>query len=207
MENIESLKPSPAEDLKQGVAYLTGVGQSKDEAMAAACFLNAFDRGSSDGAVAAAIVYYCGVGVARSTQQASEYANIYLIKEPNGTYVRSMRELIDESLGSENAKKILMELGGSKPSSSVAPKQVQNNIGPDQRNLDNKKVLVFAAAGVLAFGVILAILFGAMSTGVGSLAKPVQLEKLFTLEELKVAKEESQSLAGLVRNEARQSAR
>jgi hypothetical protein len=207
MENLDTAKPNPEEDLKQGLAYLTGVGQSKDEAMAAACFLNAFDRGSPDGAVAAAIVYYCGIGVTRDTQQATEYANIYLVKEPNGAHARSMHEIVDMSLGSENARKILMALGGSKSSIVNAPQQVPKNVGPDQRSTDNKKVLIFAGSGVLSIGVILAVLFGGATIGTAGLGKPAPLEKLFTTEELKASKEEAQSFAGLVRNEARQSAR
>lgn len=88
-------------------ACLHGRGEAQDDGMAAASFLDASDLGHAEASIMAALLYYTGIGVSRSTSSAAEYARKYLALAPQGTHAGTARDIASEALGTENARRVL----------------------------------------------------------------------------------------------------
>lgn len=94
---------------KQGLGLLRGSGAQQDFSMAAARLLDAADLNHTSACYFCALLYFSGIGVARNNQNASQYANQYLEADPKGVFAATAKSIIDGSLGTENAKKLLLE--------------------------------------------------------------------------------------------------
>jgi len=180
----------------KGMAHLKGIGQTKDEGLAAANLLDASDINHPISLAACALLYFCGIGVTRNTQTAAEFAQKYLAIEPTGRCARIAQEVIDGSLGSQNALKALHSLDNK--NASLVNDPVSN---PDQaRQAKNKQNYMIGGGVVLALLLVVFVLIPNIGSGGASSEDP---SKLFTSDEINVAKQRALERAGLYRTEAR----
>jgi len=195
--NAPSASPSPESNaadafFRKGGDYLHGRGVAKDEGMAAASFLDASDLGHEAGTIMSSLLYYIGVGVTRNTQTAGEYAQKYLLSEPQGRHAGMAQEIIDGSLGTENARRILY--GRAAQTQGAA----SNGKGTGPR----KNILL---GGVAAFVAVLAIAGGVLyaKRDKGGLPDDVSsTAPLISNEERDAAKREALAIAASLKAEA-----
>ena len=195
------------EEFIKGINYLKGSGgYQRDEGMAVASLLDSSDLDNPKAILACSLLYFCGVGVTRNTQTAAEFAHKYLSIEPQGPYIRFCKEIIDGSIGSQNALNILNSFGPSgaeRLGEFLTPETPSEQLIAKAKN--KKLYLIVGAIGVVLVVAILAIFIPQLG---GSLPSNVATEpsKLFTSEELEQAKQKALSLAGQYRTEARDAA-
>lgn len=203
MDSQVNLPPGQQQFLK-GISLLTGVGAQKDESMAAASLLDSSDLDNPSGLFACALIYFCGVGVTRNAQTASEFAQKYLQLEPKGAYSKLCKEVIDGSVGSSNALKALYALGPSAGSSG--PVAFNANLYSSASAAKNKK-LYFIGGGAVASIVLIALVLLVPNIG-GPLpaSEAPDAASLFTPEEIIEAKRKALEQAGIIRTEARNEA-
>ncbi len=207
MEANEIQAPAGRDQFLKGMSVLKGVGQSKDEGMAAASFLDSSDLNYPDGVFASSLIYFCGVGVSRNVQTAAEFAHQYLNNHGDQKHSKNCREIISESMGTQNALKILHGLdkgeanltGKSKALSSFDSAPIPQITAASG---NKKMLLIFVGVGIGVLG--LSFLFLMPKAG-GELLLPTPKEPsaLFTPEEIQEARRKSLERAGVVRTEAR----
>jgi len=181
-----------AEMFKEGLALLRGSGVQQDFAMASARLLDAADLHHSGAYFYCALLYFCGVGVSRNTQSASDFANRYLEADSQGAFAKTAKEIIDGTLGTENAKKLLL----TKPAA-------QNPVAASSTG--KKKGLLFAAIGVPV--VLIAAVAAFTLTKGGKSSAPdsisgIALENLLPKEDVEQARKEALSIAATLQADA-----
>jgi hypothetical protein len=92
----------------KGMDYLTGVGGEENAGMAVASFLDGADINHPQCALKAALAYYIGAGVTRNLATAKQYATKCMSIAPAIDDVATAKEILSESLGSENARRLLL---------------------------------------------------------------------------------------------------
>lgn len=180
-----------AELFKEGVALLRGSGVQQDFSMAAARLLDAADLHHSAAYYFCALLYFAGIGVSRNTENASQYAAQYLEADSKGPFAAAATSIIDGTLGTENAKKLLLEKkGGSQP-----PLKTQSQ----------RKYLLAAAIGMpLIFVAGLLVFFMSKtqsSLALGSIAG-IKLELLLPKDDVDQARKEAMSIAATLQTDA-----
>lgn len=207
IESNPSASPKGEAEFVKGICYLKGSGgYQKDEGMAIASLLDSSDLDNPKAILACSLLYFCGVGVTRNTQTAAEFAHKYLSLEPQGPYVRFCKEIIDGTIGSQNALNMLNSFG---PSGAERLNDFLSQETPSEQsivNAKNKKLyMMIGGIGVVLVVAILAIFIPKLG---GSLPSNVATDpsKLFTSEELEQAKQKALTLAGQYRTEARDAA-
>ncbi len=184
------------ETFKEGLALLRGMGVQQDFAMASARLLDAADLQHPTAFYFCALLYFCGVGVSRNTQFATDYAERYLEADPEGAFRVSAKDIIDGTLSAENAKKLLME----KPS---RPKPSVSN--PIDQPKSKKNTILLLAVGLPVVLITLLAVF-ALSKG-GSASAPesisgIKLESLISKEEVDQARKDALSIAANLQADA-----
>ena len=183
--------------------HLKGIGQPKDPGLAAAGFLDSSDLKYPEGVLACALIYFAGVGVTRNTETASEFANEFLNLSQDARLSKIAKEIIDGSLGTQNALKSLSDLDKSGDLSSSSGAQTSSSsvgIAPPKNNL--KLIVGFGVLGLVVVGG--AVFFMLPQAG-GNMSFPVAQEPstFFKPEEIQEAKRKALEKAGVVRTEAR----
>ena len=84
-----------------------------NKGLAIAKMLDAADLENPEANFFSALFYFTGTGVQRNLKSATGYANKYIKLDPNGKYVNEALSIVDETIGTENAKRILF--GSSHP--------------------------------------------------------------------------------------------
>jgi len=84
-----------------------------NKGLAIAKMLDAADLENPEANFFSALFYFTGTGVQRNLKSATGYANKYIKLDPNGKYVNEAFSIVDETIGTENAKRILF--GSSHP--------------------------------------------------------------------------------------------
>lgn len=108
-QSVEKSKQAAAMGMyKEGIGFLHGVGTPQDFAMASARLLDAADLNHPPALFFCALLYFAGVGVSRNSQTAADYASRYLETTPDGQFEQVAKEVIDGTLGTENARKLLV---------------------------------------------------------------------------------------------------
>jgi len=183
--------------------HLKGIGQPKDPGLAAAGFLDSSDLKYPEGILACALIYFAGVGVTRNTETASEFANEFLSLAQNARLIKIAKEIIDGSLGTQNALKSLGDLDNSGARSLNEPSQANSPsaaIAPPKNNLK-----LIAGFGVLGLAVVGGAVFFMLPQAGGNMSFPVAQDPstFFKPEEIQEAKRKALEKAGVVRTEAR----
>ncbi len=180
-----------AEMFKEGLSLLRGVGVSQDFAMASARLLDADDLNHPVASYYCALLYYCGVGVARNVQTANSFASKYIELNPEGIFLVAAKEIIDGTLGTENARKLLLD--------RATP--VTQAADPAKK----KKMLIVAAVGVpvvlIALVAVFALTKGSSSTAPASVSG-ITVENLLPKEEVDRARQEALSIAATLQADA-----
>jgi hypothetical protein len=210
MNEIESNSvtlPNGEAEFIKGIGYLKGTGgHQKDEGMAVASLLDSSDLDNPKAILACSLLYFCGVGVTRNTQTAAEFAHKYLSLEPQGPYVRFCKEIIDGSIGSQNALNMLNSFG---PGGSDRLNDFLTSDTPSEQNTvkaKNKKLYtIVGGIGAILVIAVLAIFIPNLGGSLPSNAAP-DPSKLFSSDELEQAKQKALTLAGQYRTEARDAA-
>jgi len=142
--------------LNKGMAYLQGVGETADPGMAAASFLDGADLGHPESTLMVALMYYTGTGVTRNLESSRQYATQFQGIATSRAHLTVAQEIISESLGSENARRLLF---GEATSAAIVSKAKAAKSG-------NRGLLLFGAVGV-------ALVIGVAAFGLLSKAPPV----------------------------------
>lgn len=103
--------------------------------MALARALDAADLDHAEANFLVALMYFTGTGIQRNTETASEYANKYLLLLPEGPRKSEARAIMDGTIGTANAKNMILGAEYGKPDT------------PTSGSLSTNKWVVFA--GVL----------------------------------------------------------
>ena len=174
--------------LEEGFKFLRGKGSQQDFGMAAARLLDAADTGLEEAYVFCALIYYCGVGVMRNTESAVEYASKYKEAQPHGDYAQVIDEILTGTIGTENAKNIL--LGKSNKVVSVVGK--------------SKLPLIAAIAlPVISLIVVGAYMFSGTDQSVDSNEiNEISLDKILPPDEIAQAEKQAMSIAGALFSDA-----
>jgi len=201
-ENQLTVHPG-REAFTRAFKHLKGIGQPKDAGLAAAGFLDSSDLKFPEGILACALIYFAGVGVTRNTETASEFANEYLSLTQDARLGKIAKEIVDGSLGTQNALKSLAELDNSDASIANPALKTNSNsagIAPPKNNL--KLIVGFGVLGLVVVGG--AVFFMLPQAG-GNMSLPVSQEPstFFKTEEIQEAKRKALEKAGVVRTEAR----
>ena len=137
--------------------------------------------------------------VTRNTQTAAEFAHKYLSIEPTGRCARIAHEVVDGSLGSQNALKALHALDNNNANlASFGNEPVKN--GDQARLAKNKQNYMIGGGVVVALLLVVFVLIPNIGGGGANSEDPA---KLFTSDEINVAKQRALERAGLYRTEAR----
>jgi hypothetical protein len=127
----------------KGMDYLTGVGGEESAGMAVASFLDGADINHRQCTLKAALVYYIGTGVTRNLATAKQYATKYLSIAPAGDDADTAKEILSESLGSENARRLLLGEVQAAAEEVADTKAVGNN---------RRTIIVAVAAAIIVIG-------------------------------------------------------
>jgi hypothetical protein len=102
--------PAPRPQLAESV-YAEGnrLLRADDQAMAIAKFLDAADLRHAMGAFKAALMYFTGAGITRNTGEAAKLARLCLELNPPSHVAEACREILSDSLGTQNAVRFLLE--------------------------------------------------------------------------------------------------
>lgn len=207
IENNPNTSPKGESEFIKGISYLKGAGGfQKDDGMAVASLLDSSDLDNPKAILACSLLYFCGVGVTRNTQTAAEFAHKYLSIEPEGPYIRFCNEIIDGSIGSQNALNMLNSFG---PSGTERLNEfLTPETSSEQSIVKTKNQKLYVIVGLVSVVLIVVILAIFMPKLGGSLPSNTATDpsKLFTSDELEQAKQKALSLAGQYRTEARDAA-
>ena len=105
--------------------------------MALARALDAADLNHAEANFLVALMYFTGTGIQRNTETASEYANKYLMLLPDGPRKAEARGIMDGTIGTANAKNMILGAEYAKPDT------------PASASLASNKWLVFAGVAVV----------------------------------------------------------
>jgi len=183
--------------------HLKGIGQPKDPGLAAAAFLDSSDLKYPEGILACALIYFAGVGVTRNTETASEFSNEYLSLSQNTKLNKIAKEIVDGSLGTQNALKTLSDLDKSSELTVNDSSQASSpSVGMAQPKNNLKLIVGFGFLGLVVVGG--AVFFMLPQAG-GNMSFPVSQDPstFFKTEEIQEAKRKALEKAGVVRTEAR----
>lgn len=164
----------------------------QDEGMAAAAFLDASDLGHPEATIKSALLYYVGVGITRNLQTAREYAQKYLAIAPQGPYATAAREIIDESLGTENGRRILFG------ESSKAALAIDENAKTGGRKL----ILIGSAAAAFVILLVAAGLFWSDRKAHSLSDEKIEISSLIPNEERDAAKRDALAIAATLKADA-----
>lgn len=89
--------------------------------MALARALDAAELDHPDAVMLVALMYFAGVGIQRNLETAAQYANKYIELSPEGAQVKEAKYMLDGTLGTENAKRLVF---GSKSLNNAAYKNL-----------------------------------------------------------------------------------
>jgi len=106
--------------------------------MALARALDAADMDHAEATILVALMYFTGFGIQRNTETASEYAKKYLLLLPDGPRKSEARALIDGTIGTANAKNMIM--GTATPDTPDTPAN---------GNVASNKWMIFAGVAVV----------------------------------------------------------
>lgn len=174
----------------EGLSYLRQSGIPQDLGMAAAKLLDASDLNHPEAHIYCALMYFCGVGVARNIQYASEYAKKYALIRPAGDFLPVVGALLDGTIGTENARNILFNKDGN-----------ANQIGSSH---SSKKSILIAAA-VLFFGITVVaflMLSGTDQQIDSDDISAIALDKILSPDDVKKAKKQALSTAATLYSDA-----
>jgi len=118
----------------------------QDDGMAAAAFLDASDLGHPEATLMSALLYYIGVGVTRNVLSARQYAQKYLELAPQGNHVVTAHEIINESLGTENGRRMLY--------GDAAQTVMASN---EKAKAGSRRVVLISAGGAVAVILLIAV--------------------------------------------------
>jgi hypothetical protein len=183
------------------------VGQGKDEGMAAASFLDSSDLNYPDGIFASSLIYFCGIGVTRNLQTAAEFAQQYLNNFGDQKHSKNCKDIISESMGTQNALKILHSLDNGEAKNikkGIAASPSESSTIPQLAVASSNKKMIFIFLGASVVILAIGIIFLLPKAG-GDLLLPTAKEPaaLFTPDEIQDAKRKALERAGIVRTEAR----
>lgn len=105
--------------------------------MALARALDAADLDHAEANFLVALMYFTGTGIQRNTETASEYANKYLMLLPDGPKKSEARAIMDGTIGTANAKNMILGSEYAKPDT------------PASASLASNKWVVFAGVAVV----------------------------------------------------------
>lgn len=95
---------SSSQDLFNGALKYLG---DDNKGMAIAKMLDAADLEHPEANFLTALFYFTGTGVQRNLVSSAEYAKRYIRLAPNGKFINEAFSIIDETIGTENAKRLL----------------------------------------------------------------------------------------------------
>jgi hypothetical protein len=104
--------------------------------MALARALDAADMDHAEATFLVALMYFTGTGIQRNTETASEFANKYLLLQPDGPKKSEARAIIDGTIGTANAKNMILGSDYAKPDT------------PASASLASNKWMIFAGIAV-----------------------------------------------------------
>ena len=112
--------------------------------------LDAAELDHPDAVMLVALMYFAGVGIQRNLETAAQYANKYMELSPEGAQVKEAKYIVDGTLGTENAKRMIF---GSKSLNTAAYKNLGGPlVASKSKNVTlaiaGLLVLVLAFAGV-----------------------------------------------------------
>ena len=149
------IAPNANSLLKEAKKYL----QEDNKSMALAKLLDAADLNNPEANFLAALFYFTGTGIQRNLADASKYATKYIELEPKGKFVRNAKEIVDGTVGTENAKRLIF--GSSdlyEPAYSSLPK-IEDKKKPQPLIITLPKSSnwkIFTLSGIFIFVIILA---------------------------------------------------
>lgn len=94
--------------------------------MALARTLDAADMDHAEANFLAALMYFTGTGIQRNTETASEYAKKYLMLLPDGPKKSEARAIIDGTIGTANAKNLILGSEYAKPDTPASVSLASN---------------------------------------------------------------------------------
>jgi hypothetical protein len=94
--------------------------------MALARALDAADMDHAEASFLVALMYFTGTGIQRNTETASEYANKYLLLQPDGPKKSEARAIIDGTIGTANAKNMILGSEYAKPDTPASARLASN---------------------------------------------------------------------------------
>lgn len=192
-QNSDKLNKTAIDFFKDGMALLRGIGTHQDFSMAAARLLDSADFNHPPALFYCSLLYFAGVGVSRNTKTASEYAGRYLDIEPEGQFAEIAKAVINGTLGTENARKLLTERPNAMPSEAKA------------KQISKKPIYLFMAVLIpaLAAG---SFYFYSKSKDVSSLGPSdisgIKLESLLSKDEVNEASKQALLIAATLQTEA-----
>lgn len=98
--------------------------------------LDAADMDHAEASFLVALMYFTGTGIQRNTETASEYAKKYLLLQPEGPRKSEARAIIDGTIGTANAKNMILGSDYAKPDT------------PSNASLTSNKWVVFIGVAV-----------------------------------------------------------
>lgn len=175
---------------REGRAFLAGSNGPQDFGLAAARLLDAADLKHPAALFYCALLYYCGVGVTRNVTTASDYASQYLTAQGGGVFAKECKAILDGSLGTENARKLLFQ----KSTAEAAP---VSRIG-------SKRWLIAAAVAIplLGAGTLIAIHFSEKLPDNLDAVGGLQIDQLISKAEIEEAQREALTRAAAVQADA-----
>ena len=159
--------------------------------MAAARMLDASDYGHPAATFYAALMYFCGVGVSRNIQSAREYALKYLQMAPDGPFKASAKEIVDGSLGTKNAEKILFS----------RPDQIATSASKRKLSLP----LLVGVGVVILIGIVASFMLirSKVAPSAVQMAADIKIDQLLTKEEIDQANKEALTIAASLQSNAK----
>lgn len=176
---------------QDGISLLRGDGAPQDFGMAAARMLDASDYGHPAATFYAALMYFCGVGVSRNIQSAREYALKYLQMAPDGPFKASAKEIVDGSLGTKNAEKILFS----------RPDQIATSASKRKLSLP----LLVGVGVVILIGIVASFMLirSKVAPSAVQMAADIKIDQLLTKEEIDQANKEALTIAASLQSNAK----
>ena len=129
--------------------------------MALARALDAADMDHAEATFLVALMYFTGTGIQRNTETASEYAHKYLLLQPDGPRKSEARAIIDGTIGTANAKNMILGSDYAKPDT------------PANASLASNKWLMFAGV-VVALAVVFLVGYLVLQKKEKAAAAPAQ---------------------------------
>jgi hypothetical protein len=190
IENIQSTSNVGNDEFIKGINYLKGInGFAKDDGIAIASLLDSSDLGNPEATFICSLLYFCGIGVERNIQIATEFSWKYLNLKPDGPYITNCKEIIDGSIGSHNALKLVYSFG-PKTSNTINDFLISSgSVEGGQIKLKNRKIFIFLTFLITSLVTIGIIIFIPNLGGALREKNDTGQTKFFTEDELDQAKQ------------------